>query len=171
VPVAFDEVQHHQDVGDETLGARVEGAPADRGRNPQAVLAVSPGAARAGADVVGDALLVDPQEPLGLSGLQGEGDQVAGLGDERMQAPPGRCAGLVRVPTPPSVESLPAGSVTRASGTPGAMDLARQGCPNGAPRAAPRGRGRRGSVRTPERNRNPLSDRNDLTLIACQLTL
>ncbi|WP_454318686.1 hypothetical protein [Streptomyces phaeoluteigriseus] len=97
VPVPFDEVQHHQDVGDEPLGARVEGAPADRGGNPQAVLAVPPVVARAGADVVGDALLVDPQEPLGLSGLQGEGDQVAGLGDERVQAPPGRFAGPWRL--------------------------------------------------------------------------
>ena len=29
--------------------------------------------------------------------LQGEGDRIAGLGDERMQAPPGRVAGLVRL--------------------------------------------------------------------------
>lgn len=84
-PVALGEVEQDHHVGEKALRPRVQAAPADGRGDPQVVLAVAVRIGRGGTDAVADFVLVDPDEPLGVSRLQGQGHQIAGFGDERVE--------------------------------------------------------------------------------------
>src|SRR3954453_22335989 len=80
----FGEIEQDDDVADKLAGERLEREPANRGRDPPLLVALPFVAAGARAHLRGHADLVDPDEPVRLSGLQRPRAQLRGLGDERV---------------------------------------------------------------------------------------
>lgn len=87
---ALGKVQQQQHVGDKLLGSRLERGPPGGWRNPEVVLARCSRVRRTGSDPGRHTALVDPDEALGLPGLQRQDGEPDRLHHERMLGPTAR---------------------------------------------------------------------------------